>query len=94
MKITHTDGSVTNTDKLNDFSAELMEKVDEFHSFMMAHKVPYFLSFNDPVRKMHSGATHINEENNLDEWSQLLFYMDRVLKQYGAQVIPYSKDES
>ena len=47
MKITHIDGSSTDTDTLPDTEATVLEKVEEFRKFCLENKVP-FLMFIDP----------------------------------------------
>ena len=47
MKITHIDGSSTDTDTLPDTEAMVLEKVEEFRLFCLENKVP-FLMFIDP----------------------------------------------
>lgn len=63
MKITHVDGSVTDTDKLNDLSAELLERTKDFYEFFANHKIPFILRFGDPILKSFGGAFNFNSSH-------------------------------
>jgi hypothetical protein len=55
MEIRHVDGSVSDTDKLPDTTALVMEKVKELLDLCEAHKIPLLLRFSTHDGK-HSGA--------------------------------------
>jgi hypothetical protein len=46
MKITHIDGSSTDTDTLPDTEAMVLEKVEEFRLFCLKNKVPFLMFVN------------------------------------------------
>lgn len=46
MKITHIDGSSTDTDILPDTEAMVLEKVEEFRKFCLKNKVPFLMFVN------------------------------------------------
>jgi len=70
MKIQHQDGSVTDTDKLPDLSAELMEHANNLFEFCKRHKIPLFMRFIDINRKTSdnkvavSGASYIGSTSD------------------------------
>ena len=70
----HLDGSITDTDKLNDMSALIVEEVKRFTDFMCEHKVPFFMHYLDLVRKTRSGSQNFNE--SYDNYAQLLSGMN------------------
>ena len=46
MKISHIDGSSTDTDTLPDTEAMVLEKVEEFRKFCLKNKVPFLMFVN------------------------------------------------
>ena len=80
MKINHPDGSVTDTDKLSDCSAELMEKANIFFEFCKKNKIPFFLRFIDKNNRSVgkgkiaiSGATYMA---SVDDFVNLMSAID------------------
>jgi hypothetical protein len=96
MKIKHTDGSITDTHKLSDFSAELAEKSHEFVDFCCKRKIPFLLSWVDPTNNKCSGGNNYND-SMLDMmkviWSiNVKFKLDEKNKDKDTfQMVPWNK---
>ena len=85
MKISHIDGSSTDTDTLPDTEAMVLEKVEEFRKFCLDNKVP-FLMFVNPKG--------LEDSDYLAFWS----FADRVnnysgdgKKTVGINIVPILK---
>lgn len=85
MKITHVDGSVTDTDKMNDLSSQLLEKTKEFTDFMCSNKIPFLLRFCDPVLKAYGGAANANDD--VDDFARVLDALNSYVVEYGFTVV-------
>ncbi len=85
MKIVHTDGSVTDTDQLNDLSAEILEHTKAYTDFMCSRKVPFLLRFYDPVRNTCAGAGNSND--SLEDTSKILFAIDMFTRPLGYALV-------
>jgi hypothetical protein len=94
LKITHTDGSITDTDKLNDCSAELMERMADFQSFCKSRQLPMFLRVVDTTQKMHGNTFVSSGAANWDSVSQVVMILTSIeeyfLKETGTKVIDWA----
>ena len=86
MKIIHTDGSISETDRMNDFSADLLEQTKVFTDFMCARKVPFVLRFYDPVKKCFCGAGNAND--SIEDTSRILHAIDMYTRPMGYGLAP------
>ncbi len=92
MKINHIDGSVTDTDKLPDLSAELAEKIKEFTDFCCKHKIPFFMRVNDKTIKKWTGASNFN--SSPEDYYSILDSINHFFKTNGNYVkLVLVKDE-
>ena len=85
MKITHIDGSSTDTDILPDTEAMVLEKVEEFRLFCLKNKVPFLMFVN---------SKGLDDPNFLAFWS----FADRVnnyegdgKQTVGVNIVPILK---
>ncbi len=70
MIINHIDGSVTDTDKLPDATAEVMTAVKQLLDVCCKYKVPVFMRYIDPVKKSDSGIQNYN--NSWEDFAALM----------------------
>lgn len=74
MKIEHLNGEVTDTDKLPDADAEIMEKEVELREFLCKRGVPYLFVYELPVSKRFSGGHNLADaKGNSQENVKLVF---------------------
>jgi len=66
MKIKNYDGTISDTDKMDDFSAELVEKCDEVGNFFKDRGVTFYLRCYNHNKKQCGGAVHIGATNEED----------------------------
>ena len=78
MKIQHQDGSVTDTDKLPDASAELMEHANNLFEFCKNNKIPLFLRFIDINRKTADGKVAVSGASYISSTSDFVNILNTI----------------
>lgn len=85
MIIKHTNGEVTDTNKLNDLSAEIMEAQASFTDTLCRLKVPFVALVMDPVGgKLHS-SMHITSNKEIKD---VLSAVQHFVRGYNADIVP------
>lgn len=82
MKITHLDGSITDTDKLNDLSAEVLEALNKLTGLFCKYKIPFLLTYYDPILKGFSGSQNFN--NSLSDYIRVINSMNKIFIDHGG----------
>lgn len=95
MKITHSNGSETDTDKLDDVSAELLEKCHELMIWCSEHKIPIYAKYINPYHSIIGG---FNSTCTAKESQELFGEIIRHIEQLSGQKIvfiepPDTKDD-
>jgi len=91
MKIKNVDGTISDTDKMDDFKAELVEKSNEINSFFRERGVAYYLRYNNHNRKECGGSINFDDVNKT---SPVLTQMRRDLEEFtGLTFIAVENDD-
>mgnify|MGYP001611604366 CR=1 FL=1 len=91
MIVKYVDGSVTDTDKLNDLSAQLVEVQNQYTEFMCSHKIPFFaIAFDPTTNKYHPSIHAMNQK----DWDIILNSMNQFFSEYGVELISKTPDSS
>ena len=78
MRIVHPNGTSTDTDKMNDCSAELVERVVDLFNFCKQRKIPLFLRYCDPNLKAPIGSVMCAGAYNLATSKEFLTMMKSI----------------
>lgn len=95
MKLKCYDGSLWDTDNLNDLSAEIAEKTSEYCSLMEKYQIPFLLRYYDPMLKGYGGAMNLNgDPEQFVNWLKDFNYFLRKLTKGRVQVVIHDDSNS
>jgi hypothetical protein len=92
MIINHPDGKVTDTNKLNDISALIMEKSKELCDLCIKYKIPLFLKYIDNTTTPKTASGAFNSNNDKETYIDLLECINQWFKENGDQFRIVIKD--
>jgi len=94
MKIKHTDGTETDTDKLSDIDALVMEKAHELIELYISHKAPFLLVYQFPGKTAHSGGQNFNGSvDKMFEFINLVSHRLLAPAGYKIKIVKEGDDE-
>ncbi len=96
MIINHIGGKITDTNKLNDSTAEMMEAQAKATEVLCRLNVPFIMLAIDPTTDMLHSSLHIT---NGAAANKVISAIDQFIERYGVAVVPLSvakiwRDES
>lgn len=90
MKIKHFDGKETDTNKLSDLSAEIMEKSNDLFEFCKKYKIPAIFRYIDKSGAQSKTSGFYNGETGMD-YVDVLCSLNQFFEQNGDQVTIVNK---
>lgn len=91
MKIEYDDGTVADSDRMDDFSAELAEKNEEVKQWFANKGIAFSLRFNNPVKNKCGGCYYPKSK---EEWEVILGCMVSDLEKFtGKKVVLVERED-
>jgi len=92
MKIEYTDGSIKDTEQMDDFSAELAEKAEEIIQWCAQREVVAHFRYLNPNRKTTGGVFYPGR--NQDDWGSILSQLILDIEKHtGKKVVLEDREE-